>query len=118
MTRSIPCGWSSGVNIAMRSTTFTTRICSPGAVVRSSQVAASVSRVGMSPAQAMTTSGSPSSLLAHSQTEAPRSQWPFADWRSRYWSCGCLSMTMTLTWFEVRKQWSAVQRRQLASGGR
>jgi hypothetical protein len=46
-----------------------------GDVARSSVTAASVSSVGTSPAQAITTSGSPSSLLAQCQMPAPAVQW-------------------------------------------
>ncbi len=54
--------------------------------------------VGMSPQQAITTSGSPgASLLAHSQIPAPRVQWMMA-WSIGSQSCwGCLPATMTFT---------------------
>jgi hypothetical protein len=60
--------------------------------------AASVSNVGTSPADAMTTSGTaPRSLLAHSQMPMPAVQCLMAASRSRYCRAGCLPATMTLT---------------------
>src|SRR6266481_536233 len=60
-----PCGCSVFGCSFMRSTTLITRTFSSGRCLRSSSTAASVSRVGTSPQQAMTTSGSlPRSLLA------------------------------------------------------
>ena len=54
----------------MRSTTFTTRIFSSGSSFRRILTAASVSSVGVSPQQAITTSGSqPASLEAHSHMQ-------------------------------------------------
>ena len=57
--------------------------------------AATVSIVTTSPAHASTMSGSesPSSLPAHSQTEAPLVQCSIAS-IVRYCNCGCLSMTI------------------------
>lgn len=56
----------------MRSTTLTTRTFRLGACLRNSQAAATISRVGMSPAAANTTSGPrASSLLAQGQIVAP-----------------------------------------------
>ena len=73
----------------------------------------------MSPQQAITTSGSPSwSLLAQSHMPMPRVQWRMA------WSIvsqsgdGCLPATMRFTYWRLRRQWSATERRQLVSGGR
>ena len=54
-----PCGCSLWVCSVIRSTTLTTRILMSGKCCRSKSTAARVSSVGMSPAQAMTTSGSP-----------------------------------------------------------
>src|SRR5205823_14870475 len=55
-----------------RSTTFTTRIFNAGRCSRRIDTAASVSSVGTSPAQAITSSGSlPRSLLAQSHTLMP-----------------------------------------------
>src|SRR5208282_3255490 len=67
-----PCGCSvSGCNF-MRSTTLTTRIFKSGKCSRMMDTAASVSSVGTSPQQAMTTSGAtPWSLLAHCQMPMP-----------------------------------------------
>ena len=82
----------------MRSTTLTTRTFRLGACLRSSQAAATISRVGMSPAAASTTSGSPpSSLLAQGQIDAPAAQCLMAASMSSHCSCGCLSMTIRLT---------------------
>ena len=52
----------------------------------------------MSPAEAMTTSGSPpSSLLAKSQIPIPRVQWRIASSIVSQLGLGCLPATMTLT---------------------
>ena len=52
----------------------------------------------MSPAQAITTSGSPpSSLLAKSQIPMPRVQWRIASSIDSQFGAGCLPATMTLT---------------------
>ena len=60
--------------------------------------AASVSSVGMSPAHAMTTSGScVPALLAQSQMPMPRVQCRIASSIGRYWSAGCLPATITFT---------------------
>ena len=67
-----PCGCSLGGCSFIRLTTLTTRTFSSGRCLRISSTAASVSSVGTSPQQAMTTSGSPPlSLLAHSQMPRP-----------------------------------------------
>ena len=59
--------------------------------------AASVSSVGVSPQQAMTTSGSaPWSLLAHSQMLTPCVQWRTACSMVSHCGRGCLEATMTL----------------------
>src|SRR3984893_13495754 len=57
---------------------------------------ASVSRVGTSPAQATTTSGSPTSLLAHRQIPAPTVQWLTAGSMASHCHSGCLPAMMTL----------------------
>ena len=60
--------------------------------------AASVSSVGTSPAQAITTSGSlPLSLLAKSQMPMPRVQCRTACSMDSQFGAGCLPATMTLT---------------------
>ena len=60
--------------------------------------AASASRVGTSPALAMTTSGSPPwSLLAQSQIPMPRVQWRIAWSIDSQLGLGCLPATITLT---------------------
>ena len=86
-------GWS-----FIRSTTFTTRIFSSGSSFRRIVTAASVSRVGVSPQQAMTTSGSsPWSLEAQSQIPMPWVQC-FTAWSMvSHWGRGCLLATMTFT---------------------
>src|ERR1039457_1073303 len=67
-----PCGCSVCGSSFMRSTTLTTRIFRPGRRSRRMETAASVSSVGTSPQQAMTTSGAtPWSLLAHCQMPMP-----------------------------------------------
>ena len=82
----------------MRSTTLITRIFSCGKYPRSMSTAANVSSVGMSPQQAMTTSGSPPrSFEAHSQIPIPAVQCLIAASMSRYWSAGCLPATMMFT---------------------
>src|SRR5215211_6504990 len=70
---SMPCGWNSRGKSVIRSTTLTTRTLSSGAFSRSHLAAATVSKVGMSPAQPRTTSGSsPSGTFeAHPHAEAP-----------------------------------------------
>ena len=80
-----------------RSTTFTKRILSVGKCSRSSATAASASLVGMSPAQAITTSGSvPASLLTGGQMLMPLVQWMMACSMVMYCKCDCLSETITL----------------------
>ena len=65
---------------------------------RRSWTAASVSSVGTSPAQAITTSGSlPRSLLAHSQMPIPAVQCLTAASMSSHCGDGCLLATITLT---------------------
>jgi len=74
---------------------------------------------GMSPAQAMIMSGSRrSSLLAQSQVEMPRVQWAIASSMFNHCSWGCLSITIRLTYERLRRQWSATESRQFASGGK
>jgi len=81
----------------MRSTTFTTRTRTSGSFSRRMVTAASVSSVGVSPQQAMTTSGSaPWSLLAHSQMLTPCVQWRTACSMVSHCGRGCLEATMTL----------------------
>ncbi len=81
------------------STTLTTRTARSGRCVRSNCAAARVSRVGTSPAQARTTSGSrvPSSVPAQSQTPRPRAQWTRASSIVSQSKQGCLPATITLT---------------------
>src|SRR6516165_11388571 len=68
----MPCGCSLGDCNRIRFTTLITRTFTSGAWRCSKSTAASVSKVGTSPAQAITTSGStPRSLLAHSQMPRP-----------------------------------------------
>src|ERR1700730_115477 len=70
-----PCGCSLADCSAIRSTTLTTRTVSSGTHARRMSTAAMVSRVGTSPAQPSTTSGSLSgSVLAHLQMPAPAAQ--------------------------------------------
>ena len=77
---------------------LTTRTFISGACRLSHHAAATTSIVGMSPAAARITSGSPpSSLLAHRQTDAPRAQCSRAVSMSSHWSWGCLSITMRFT---------------------
>ena len=60
--------------------------------------AATASMVTTSPQLASTTSGSPSwSVLAQSQVPYPRVQCSRAARMSRYWSWGCLSITIRFT---------------------
>ena len=60
--------------------------------------AASVSRVGVSPQQAITTSGShPASLEAQSQMPMPWVQCFTACSMVSHWGRGCLLATITLT---------------------
>ncbi len=73
----------------------------------------------MSPQQAITTSGSPPwSLLAQSQMPMPRVQWRMAWSIVSQFGAGCLPATMTLTYWRLRRQWSATESRVFASGGR
>ena len=93
-----PCGclWSdSSLN---RSTTLTTRILSSGISSRRIVTAAMISSVGVSPQQAITTSGSsPQSLLAHSQIPIPCVQCLTACSMVSHWQLGCLEATIALT---------------------
>ena len=66
----------------------------------------------------MSGSAAPSSVPAHVQTPAPRAQCSIASSIVSHCSCGCLSMTTRLTYDRERKQWSATDSRQFASGGR
>src|SRR5262249_53342761 len=69
-----PCGCSLDGCSFIRLTTLMTRTFRSGACLRRRSTAARVSKVGTSPQQAITTSGSPPrSLLAHSQM--PRPAW-------------------------------------------
>ena len=104
----------------IRSTTFTTRTLSPGSSRSSRVAAASTSTVGTSPAQASTTSGSSPSrtVPAHSQVPMPRVQWATASSIDNQVGVGCLPATTTLTYCRERRQWSMVDSRVLASGGR
>ena len=70
--RSRPCGWTTRGKRHIRSTTLTTRTFRLGACLRSNQAAATTSRVGVSPAAARTTSGSPPwSLLGPGPDRCP-----------------------------------------------
>jgi len=77
-----------------------------------------VSRVGWSPAQAMTTSSlRPGRCRPQSQMQAScavRDGLVHGQVIQR----GCLPATITLTYPRLRRQWSATDSRQLASGGR
>ncbi len=66
----------------------------------------------------MSGSEDPSSVPAQSQIPAPAAQCSTAASIESHCGWGCLSMTMRLTYDLDRKQWSATERRQLASGGR
>src|SRR5437667_8203594 len=82
----------------VEATTLMNRIFRSWKCSRSSVTAASASLVGMSPALAITTSGSePWSLLALFQMLRPLVQWPIASSMVKYCRCFCLSQTMTLT---------------------
>ena len=82
----------------IRSTTFTTRIFSSGKASRRMVTAASVSRVGVSPQQAITMSGSwPWSVLAHCQMPMPWVQCFTACSMVSHWGRGCLEATMQFT---------------------
>jgi len=82
----------------VRSTTLTTRIFKYGRRSRRMETAASVSRVGTSPQQAMTTSGTtPWSLLAHCQMPMPWMQWLTAASIVSQTGAGCLPAITTLT---------------------
>jgi len=62
------------------------------------ETAASVSSVGTSPQQAITTSGAlPWSLLAHYQMPAPSAQCFAAASMVSHWGAGCLPAITTLT---------------------
>ena len=92
-----PCGCSVSGWSRIRSTTLTTRTFSSGRCWRSRSAAASVSRVGTSPQQASTTSGSlPSSLLAQSQMPRPRRVCWIASVIVSQFGDGCLPATTTL----------------------
>src|SRR5579872_1619161 len=80
-----------------RSTTLTTRMRMSGTYSRSNVTAASASSVGTLPAQAMTTSGSPASLLAHCQMPIPAAQWRAADSMSSHCHSICLPAMIRLT---------------------
>ena len=62
--------------------------------------------------------GVPSSLPAQGQMPAPRAQCRAACSIESYCNCGCLSITIKFTYDVERRQWSATDSRQLASGGR
>ena len=92
-----PCGCSVSGWSLNRSTTLTNRIFRSGNSCRSMSIAASASFVGMSPAQAITTSGScPWSVLAFAQMPSPLVQWAIASSMLRYCRWFCLSDTITL----------------------
>src|ERR1700760_664170 len=69
-----PCGCSDSGSSRIRSTTLTTRTAKSGSSRRRMSAAASVSWVGMSPAQASTTSGSAVAVLAHCPMPSPRGE--------------------------------------------
>src|SRR5271166_3621264 len=78
-----PCGCSVLGCSLIRSTTLTTRIFSSGRCSRIMETAASVSSVGTSPQQAMTTSGArPWSLLAHGQIPVFGRKWDHSNLRA------------------------------------
>ena len=116
----MPCGWSCGRGMVIRSTTLTTRTLSPGSRSFKIWAAATVSIVTTSPAQASTMSGSvlPSSLPAQSQIPAPSAQCLIASSMVSHCCWGCLSITIRFTYERERKQWSATDSSVLASGGR
>jgi hypothetical protein len=68
-----PWGCSVSGSRRIRSTTFTTRTFSSGRCWRRSATAASVSRVGMSPQQAMTTSGTEALVVGGERPDAQSS---------------------------------------------
>ena len=114
-----PCGCSLGGWSFIKFTTLITRIFRSGMYWRSKSTAARVSRVGTSPAHAITTSGpTPLSLLAHSHIPMPAVQCFIAASIVRYCNSGCLPATMTLTRLRLRRQWSVTKSKLLASGGR
>ena len=122
-----PCGWCDGSCRRMRSTTFTTRTRRSGRRSRSSCAAATVSMVGTSPAQAMTTSGTdaagsaasyPGSLPAAAHTPMPASTWAAASIGVSHCGCGCLPATITFTRFCVSKTCRMTSSSVFASGGR
>ena len=93
-----PWGCSLSCWSVIRSTTLITRTFSSGKCWRSRSTAARVSRVGVSPQQAITTSGSVFlSLLAQSQMPIPAVQCLIAWSMVSHCGCGCLPATITLT---------------------
>ena len=119
LRRISPSGCSSRGCRVMRSTTLTTRIFRSGRCFRRKSTAASVSKVGTSPAQAMTTSGLPPGRCWPTPTyRCPRVQCLIADSMSNHCGSGCLPETMTLTRLRLRRHLSATNSRELASGGR
>src|ERR1700739_769833 len=66
-----PCGCSESGCRRMRSTTLITRTAKSGSSPRTMSAAARVSSVGISPAQASTTSGSPSAGPGHPPDSQP-----------------------------------------------
>lgn len=75
-----------------------TRTFNSGNCFRSRSIAARVSIVGTSPAQARTTSGSPpASLLAHGQMPMPAVQCLIAASMSSHCGEGCFPATMMFT---------------------
>jgi hypothetical protein len=92
-----PVGVGLGDWSIMRSTTLTTRTLRSGAFRRSRSTSASVSSVGTSPEQAMTTSGSPPwSMLAQSQGPLPAGQCRIACSMVSHCGADCLPATTTL----------------------
>jgi len=82
---------------------------------RRMEVAAKTSRVGVSPQQAMTTSGSePWSLLAQSQMPIPSVQCTTASSMLSHWGSACFP-PHDVDVVRLRRQWSTTDSRQLAS---
>src|SRR6185437_13360146 len=92
------CGCSPAACKVITSTTLTTLIFKLGTFFRSNETAARISKVGTSPAQASTASGSPpSSLLAHFHTPIPAAQCLTAASISSHCSSGCFPATIMFT---------------------
>ena len=101
-----PCGCSSFGCRVIRSTTLITRIFQIRYRCRKISTAARVSSVGTSPAQAITTSGSP--LIVACPFPYPYTGAAMLDGRVHVEPLrhGCLPATITLIRLWLRKQWS------------